>query len=641
MWADNEAEIDLLGFDFLLDELVILLTEPRMLPLTVGLLGDWGSGKSSLLALTERELEAEAGHYVVVRFSPWQFEGYDDIKVALMNAILDRLGDAIPDAAGQQRVGTLRRLAGRLRRPTRTAAQAALPAAATAAAGLFSPELAPMAGQVMAGVVAGPDAQDDAGEGGGGTPADDPGMPVQQFRGEFARLLADAGDVDAVVVLIDDLDRCLPETVVETFEAIRLFLNAPKTAYVIAAHQKMVEMAIDARYFGLGGATPAESLGAQYLEKMLQHKIAIPTLSAPEAETYLQVLLAELHLSPERFADVVAEVKHRRAQDMLDVHFNHGIARAMFGANMPIALHTDLAWAAQVAPVLGSGLRGNPRQTKRFLNTFMLRMKAAQRRGTSLDAAVLAKLMVLEDQHIADFRKLFDWQVAGPGASIPQLAQAEAYAAAVTAVSTSDGDAPDAHGAGSSASSPPAPGDGLDSELRQWADAEHVRRWLRLEPRLGNVDLRPYFTYARDRLTPGAIPARLSPQHQELLAALGREQSAVRRNAVGRVAALPADERATLLGHLMDRVAREPDGDVFVSAVEIAQHAADAVAAVCAGLAGLPHELVPYRRMAVICRELPAGHPEVEALLSGWQASTVVDLARAATHFAGRRTGAT
>jgi len=41
MWADNEAEIDLLGFDFLLDELVILLTEPRLLPLTVGLLGDW------------------------------------------------------------------------------------------------------------------------------------------------------------------------------------------------------------------------------------------------------------------------------------------------------------------------------------------------------------------------------------------------------------------------------------------------------------------------------------------------------------------------------------------------------------------------------------------------------------------------
>ncbi len=57
MWPDNETDIDLLGFDFLVDELLVLLKEPRLLPVTIGVTGDWGSGKSSLLAMTATELD--------------------------------------------------------------------------------------------------------------------------------------------------------------------------------------------------------------------------------------------------------------------------------------------------------------------------------------------------------------------------------------------------------------------------------------------------------------------------------------------------------------------------------------------------------------------------------------------------------
>jgi hypothetical protein len=40
VWADNETDVDLLGFDFLVDALVVALTEPRLLPLTIGVLGE-------------------------------------------------------------------------------------------------------------------------------------------------------------------------------------------------------------------------------------------------------------------------------------------------------------------------------------------------------------------------------------------------------------------------------------------------------------------------------------------------------------------------------------------------------------------------------------------------------------------------
>jgi hypothetical protein len=59
VWADNETELDLLGFDELVDELIVALTTTHLLPLTVGILDDWGSGKSSLLKIARKELEAE------------------------------------------------------------------------------------------------------------------------------------------------------------------------------------------------------------------------------------------------------------------------------------------------------------------------------------------------------------------------------------------------------------------------------------------------------------------------------------------------------------------------------------------------------------------------------------------------------
>lgn len=129
----------------------------------------------------------------------------------------------------------------------------------------------------------------------------------------------------AVVVFIDDLDRCLPETVVDTFEAIRLLLGAPRTAFVVAANQKIVESAVDARYPELRDDDRARGIGAQYLEKMLQPKITVPALAVPEAVTYINLLLAELHLGKEDFTRVREHVAGQRATHSLEVAFNLGI----------------------------------------------------------------------------------------------------------------------------------------------------------------------------------------------------------------------------------------------------------------------------------------------------------------------------
>jgi len=45
MWTDNETDQDLLGFSIHGNLLESIVTNPKMLPVTVGLFGDWGSGK--------------------------------------------------------------------------------------------------------------------------------------------------------------------------------------------------------------------------------------------------------------------------------------------------------------------------------------------------------------------------------------------------------------------------------------------------------------------------------------------------------------------------------------------------------------------------------------------------------------------
>jgi predicted KAP-like P-loop ATPase len=65
---------------------------------------------------------------------------------------------------------------------------------------------------------------------------------------QFTVLWVTSGEVSTAVVFVDDLHRCLPETIIDTFETIRLFLHVRETGYVIAAHPRIVEAAIDSRY---------------------------------------------------------------------------------------------------------------------------------------------------------------------------------------------------------------------------------------------------------------------------------------------------------------------------------------------------------------------------------------------------------
>jgi ABC-type Na+ transport system ATPase subunit NatA len=60
MWSDNETIEDLIGFRVHVDLIREVVTDKRLLPVTLGVFGDWGNGKTSIMRMLERELDPDS-----------------------------------------------------------------------------------------------------------------------------------------------------------------------------------------------------------------------------------------------------------------------------------------------------------------------------------------------------------------------------------------------------------------------------------------------------------------------------------------------------------------------------------------------------------------------------------------------------
>ena len=609
MWADNETDIDLLGFDFLVDELIALLREPSIFPLTIGVTGDWGSGKSSVLKMAAAELDKDAA-FIVVRFSPWQFEGYEDVKSALMATVMNSLRDAV--AADETLIEKSRKLLSRLIRRVNFLAGARLAGKASiAVAGGVTPDPVSLATDVIDLIK--PEPGDDETEAAL--------QSVAEFRRDFEELLEGLEKITGLVVFVDDIDRCLPDTIIETFEAIRLFLHVPKAAYVIAADERIVKGAIQHRYPEATAATAASTpsglrdLRQDYLEKLVQMKLVLPPLAAPEAVSYINLLLAQINSTPEQFELLRAAAATQRRAQYVGVTMDYAVAKvALDTVSEPLTEAFQVA--AQIAPILSRQLRGNPRQLKRFLNTQMLRRRAAERRGVSLDFAVLAKLGVLEEVDITSFSRVFDWQAAQDGRST-ELEQAESFV--IDNV---------------------VPADGVEGEVAKWVADARIAEWIRIEPKLGGRNLAPYFFFSRERLAISIPGTRLSPDEQRILEALDGTIAATRSAAIKEVLAAAPTSRAAVFTGLIERSVRKPESPAAGCAIEIAARERSLAPALAAGLDRIPSGGVPNALPFGLNTHFGADKPpEVVAVLEKWEASAAGMTKAAATRALGRGKG--
>ena len=88
--ADNETAVDLLYYEAIARTVVRLVSEKSDEPLSVGVHGDWGAGKSSVLMMVEEAFKDDE-RVLCVRFNGWLFQGFEDAKAVLIETIVDEL----------------------------------------------------------------------------------------------------------------------------------------------------------------------------------------------------------------------------------------------------------------------------------------------------------------------------------------------------------------------------------------------------------------------------------------------------------------------------------------------------------------------------------------------------------------------
>ena len=250
MWIDNASDIDILFYEPYADIIAEIAQNPSYKPLTIGVFGVWGAGKSTLLKHIENKIPE---------------------KVAVMESLLRELKEKDPEGLGKRLLRLLKRL--NLFKLTTKAVSIGAPISASLADGNPLPLVLGITGNaedigngIKNAAVAVQELHDDYLK--PDTSVNDESIVnnIRKFREEFEKALKES-DIDNIIVLIDDLDRCQPDRIIETLEAIKLFLSVNKTVFVIAADDNVIQYAIRKKYPPLEKFSV--NLDREYIEKII------------------------------------------------------------------------------------------------------------------------------------------------------------------------------------------------------------------------------------------------------------------------------------------------------------------------------------------------------------------------------------
>lgn len=252
MWKDSETEIDYLDFSYIVEIMKDTINDENLLPSCIGLYGDWGSGKSSLMHMCKKQLEEQKDGTVCLLFNGWLYESYDDAKTAILASILDGIKEC-RELSGAAKI-TLKALYDSIDKfkvikgGIKFGIDMAVTGGLGAITNLAIKEITKKAKKVAEDV-------------------DEETMfqaikdkldykevreDIREFREKFAELIEEAG-IKKLVIFVDELDRCNPATILDTLEAMRLFLFSGNVSFVIGADERHVTYAIRSKFDDIEG----------------------------------------------------------------------------------------------------------------------------------------------------------------------------------------------------------------------------------------------------------------------------------------------------------------------------------------------------------------------------------------------------
>ena len=573
MWSDTESKEDYLNFGEVSQIVTEILESEAMLPVSIGIFGNWGAGKSSLLNLIEQQIKPD--EWIIIKFDAWLYQGFDDARAALLETIASHLIQAAKDEETilQKSKNLFARING-LRLLGLMAEGAAL-AAGVPTFGLISKTFE-TAKESLDGVQNETESKQIVEVGKNLVDSgknlikpkekQTPPQQIDEFRKEYGEILQDLGK--KLVIVIDNLDRCLPANAIQTLEAIRLFLFLNRTAFIIAADEEMIRHSVAEHYKDLSYRHQID-----YLDKLIQIPIRVPKAGVLEIRAYLYMLYAIHQKIPTaKLASLRQFLETHLQQSWKSQSLNPEEVAKTIEEQHNQALLSDFERANRVAPLLANSpnIHGNPRIVKRILNTIKMRTKIANKRQMSLDEAIITKLVIFERCVDSDVVTKF-----------------------YQSINEEDGNSELLKGLEKNNEQ------NLSMLSENKSIQTFIKEWVKLEPKLSDVNLRAAIYLSRETIPLNTYTAQLSQKAQDVLSILlvtkSRTGSQNTQNAIQR---LTIDEQISVMEALIEQLRKldnwdkSPDG--FMGACLLAANSEDGAKILTRFIAELKNKDINY-----------------------------------------------
>jgi hypothetical protein len=334
-------------------------------PMTVGIYGEWGSGKTSVMRMLENHLSQRKR---TVWFDAWRYGTDAD---ALWRAFVTKVCSGLRKTyaqEGDQEVDDLIDNLYRARHVTergdlRVNWRAALPFAAQAVLSFV-----PGIGQGVSTLTKSLKDRDELKEWFELVQREEKERyeaqiaSLEQFQAQL-RSLVDSRIVQneqRLFMFVDDLDRCLAGAAVTMLEAIKVFFDAKGCVFILGLDRGIVEAGVREHH-----PTMSESDAGEYLDKIIQVPFNLPPLNESQMKGFI-----------EKWCD-----EHREAE------------------------------LKEQAGLIATGVAPNPRKVKRTLNVLSLAYALRKEGGLAVDEETrhaLAKIVVIQNSYEAIYREALE-----------------------------------------------------------------------------------------------------------------------------------------------------------------------------------------------------------------------------------------
>lgn len=601
MWNDVETTRDLLNFKVVADTAAQMIKDGNGQPVSIGVSGSWGAGKSSLVQMIGESIKNLDGgkNYIFINFNAWLYQGYDDARMALLQKVADKIMEEAKtqktciDKAKEfiKRINWLR--TAKFMAPVAsgiiTGGAIAGPVGSfiRAVSRLFSQSEMPSQEDITkvkdSYTQIAPELQKLLNE------KEEKSVPkeIAALRSLFQELLKELELT--LIVLVDDLDRCLPNTAISTLEAMRLLLFIPQTAFIIAADEQMIRNAVRSHF---GNIDLSDELVTSYFDKLIQIPLRVPRLGANEVKGYLILLLADLAQRRGIITKEEQEQGHNAIITAIKKSWAGGLTKKViedaYGeAASKITMQIDLA--DQLANIMATSdhIAGNPRLIKRFLNNLIIRESVAKAQEMTVSFEELVKIQLFERGAPAAAFEYLAKQVGESEDGKPKFLQ--------------------------KLEDQVAKAEELTPLHESWK-VPFIADWLKLSPPLADIDLRPLLYLSRDKAISLASFDELSPEGRELLNGLCAANGII-QILINNIKAVGLIEAEKILTR-MKRRARNQQWDLSVITQTL--HLPKAFPELATSYIAMLDEIPASKRPAPLIPQL-RNEPWANELLSRWE----------------------